>query len=58
MYKQAATHSCRSLSNALYCTGLSDVEYTITITDTVTGAVKSYSNPPHVLGSRADINAF
>jgi len=37
---------------------LSDVEYTITVTDTQTSAVKTYVNPAHTLGSRADINAF
>jgi len=37
---------------------LSDVEYTITVTDSQTGAVKPYYNPPHKLGSVADIVAF
>jgi plastocyanin len=37
---------------------LSDVQYTITITDTATGAVKSYSNPQGKLASVADTAAF
>ncbi|MFY9826890.1 MAG: FG-GAP-like repeat-containing protein [Thermoanaerobaculia bacterium] len=37
---------------------LSDVEYTITITDTHTGTVKTYSNPQGHLASIADTAAF
>jgi len=37
---------------------LSDVEYTLTILDTVTGAVRTYSNPQGTLASRADTAAF
>src|SRR6266498_1602524 len=37
---------------------LTDVAYTITITDTVTGAVKTYSNPQGGLASVADTSAF
>jgi hypothetical protein len=37
---------------------LSDVEYTITVTDTVTGAVKTYSNVAGHLASVADTAAF
>jgi hypothetical protein len=37
---------------------LSDVEYTITVTDTVTGAVKTYSNAAGHLASVADTAAF
>jgi pre-peptidase len=37
---------------------LSDVEYTITVTDTVTGAVKTYTNPQGHLASVADVIAF
>lgn len=37
---------------------LSDVEYTITLRDSVTGAVKTYYNAPQHLGSLADTNAF
>ena len=37
---------------------LSDVEYTITVTDTVTGAVRTYTNPQGRLASVADVIAF
>jgi PKD repeat protein len=37
---------------------LSDVQYTLTVTDTVTGAVRTYSNPQGTLASRADTAAF
>jgi hypothetical protein len=37
---------------------LSDVEYTITVTDTSNGAVKTYSNPQGQMASRADTAAF
>jgi hypothetical protein len=37
---------------------LSDVEYTITVTDTVTGKRRTYHNDPHHQGSRADVTAF
>jgi hypothetical protein len=37
---------------------LSNVEYTITVTDTVTGVVKTYSNPAGKLASVADTAAF
>ena len=37
---------------------LSNVEYTITVTDTVTGTVKAYSNPSGNLASVADTAAF
>lgn len=37
---------------------LSDVEYTITITDVTNGAVKTYFNSAHVFHSVSDINAF
>jgi len=37
---------------------LSDVQYTITVTDTVTGAVRAYSNPQGRLASVADVTAF
>lgn len=37
---------------------LSNVEYTITVTDTQTGAVKIYSNPSGTLASVADTAAF
>jgi len=37
---------------------LSDVEYTLTVTDTVTGAAKTYHNPAGRLASVADTSAF
>jgi hypothetical protein len=37
---------------------LSNVEYTVTVTDTLTGAVKTYSNPNGTLASVADTEAF
>jgi hypothetical protein len=37
---------------------LSNVEYTITVTDTETGAVKVYANPSGTLASVADTSAF
>jgi len=37
---------------------LSDVEYTITVTDTSTGAVRTYFNPAGRLASIADTSAF
>ena len=37
---------------------LSDLDYTITVTDTVTGAVRSYHNARGTLGSVADTSAF
>ncbi|HYL05715.1 MAG TPA: hypothetical protein VE075_06730, partial [Thermoanaerobaculia bacterium] len=38
--------------------GLSNLEYTVTVTDGYTGAVKSYHNPPGQLSSFADTSAF
>lgn len=37
---------------------LSNVEYTITVTDTVTSEVKTYVNPQGTLASAADTDAF
>jgi hypothetical protein len=37
---------------------LSDVEFDITVTDTQTGVVKTYHNPPSTFASRGDIGAF
>ena len=37
---------------------LSDVQYTVTVTDTQTGAVKTYFNPSGALASVADTEAF
>jgi len=42
----------------VFCGALSDVGYTITITDTETGAQKTYTNPEGTLASRADTEAF
>ena len=38
--------------------GLSDVDYTITVTDTATGAQRTYRNLPGTLSSGADTSAF
>jgi len=37
---------------------LSDVQYTITVTDTITGAVRTYTNPQDAFASRGDTAAF
>jgi len=37
---------------------LSDVAYTITVTDTVTGSSRTYHNDLHHLASRSDVTAF
>jgi hypothetical protein len=37
---------------------LSDVEYTITVTDSLTGSQRAYHNNAHTLASRADVAAF
>jgi hypothetical protein len=37
---------------------LSDVAYTITVTDTVTGSSRTYHNDPHHLASGSDVTAF
>ena len=37
---------------------LSDVHYTITVTDSLTGTVKTYANPQGQLASVADVSAF
>ncbi|MCA1582398.1 MAG: PKD domain-containing protein [Acidobacteria bacterium] len=37
---------------------LSDVEYTVQVTDTRTGAVRTYTNPQGTLASSADTSAF
>jgi len=42
----------------VYLGSLSNVEYTITVTDTVTGSQKSYHNPPGQFASQADTKAF
>jgi hypothetical protein len=42
----------------VFAGALSDVEYTITVTDTQTGTSRTYHNTPHQLASRADTEAF
>ena len=42
----------------LFYGALSNVEYTITVTDTATGKEKTYHNPPGRLASQADTSAF
>jgi len=42
----------------LFYGALSDVEYTLTVTDSLTGARKTYHNPPGQLCGRADVTAF
>ncbi|MEA2605176.1 MAG: hypothetical protein QOF89_6168 [Acidobacteriota bacterium] len=42
----------------VYYGGLSDVEYTITVTDVRTGAFEVYHNPGSRLASGADVSAF
>ncbi|HEX6899832.1 MAG TPA: hypothetical protein VF789_08965 [Thermoanaerobaculia bacterium] len=42
----------------IYYGALSDVQYTITVTDTLTHTTKTYDNPRGRLASRADIGAF
>ena len=37
---------------------LTDLEFDLTVTDSLTGAKQVYHNPPYTLASRADINAF
>jgi uncharacterized protein YfaP (DUF2135 family) len=50
----------RAFNNAywVFFGALSNVEYTITVTDTVTGAVKTYTNASGQLASVADTAAF
>jgi hypothetical protein len=42
----------------VYAGALSDVAYTLTVTDTVTGKSKVYRNAAHQLASRSDTVAF
>lgn len=50
----------RALNNRfwVFFGALSDVEYTITVTDTQTGTVKTYFNPQGQVASTADTSAF
>jgi hypothetical protein len=42
----------------VYGGSLSNVEYTLTVTDTVTGVERSYRKPPLLFASLADVEAF
>ena len=42
----------------IYYGGMSDVEYTVTVTDTVTGKVRQYRNPPGAVGGGVDRQSF
>ena len=42
----------------VFYAGLTDLETTITVTDTLSGASRSYVNPPGSAVSRADTSAF
>jgi hypothetical protein len=50
----------RALNNKwwVFYGALSSVRYTVTVTDTVTGNVKTYNNPSGNLGSVADTSAL
>lgn len=42
----------------VYVGGMSDVEYTVTVTDTVKGTVRQYRNPPGAVGGIVDRGSF
>lgn len=42
----------------LYFGGMTDVEYTITVQDTVTGTTRQYRNPPGTVGGGVDRSSF
>jgi hypothetical protein len=42
----------------IYTGALSNVEYTLTVTDSITGAERAYHNPPSQFGNVGDVNAF
>jgi hypothetical protein len=42
----------------VYYGALSNVEYTLRITDTATGRVRTYENPAGTFASRGDVEAF
>lgn len=42
----------------VFYASLTDVEYTITVTDGLSGLKKTYHNPPYTLASKADTAAF
>jgi hypothetical protein len=42
----------------IYFGGMTDVEYTVTVTDTTTGTVRQYRNPPGAVGGGVDRASF
>jgi hypothetical protein len=42
----------------IYFGGMTDVEYTVTVTDSVTGTVRQYRNPPGAVGGGVDRQSF
>lgn len=42
----------------IYYGGLTDVEYTLTVTDTQTGSTRQYHNPPGTVGGGVDRSSF
>ena len=42
----------------IYAGGLTDLEYTVTVTDTQTGRSKTYRNPPGTVGGVVDRLTF
>jgi hypothetical protein len=42
----------------IYFGGMTDVEYTVTVTDTTTGVVRKYRNPPGAVGGGVDRASF
>jgi photosystem II stability/assembly factor-like uncharacterized protein len=42
----------------VFFAGLSDVEYSVTVTDTATGSLRTYFNPSGRIASQADADAF
>jgi hypothetical protein len=42
----------------VYYGGLTDLEYTVTVTDTVTGTTRAYRNPPGTVGGGVDRTSF
>ena len=59
-----STSACRSAARAIngrfwfFYGALSDVDYQITVTDTVTGDSRTYHNPPGEICGAADTDAF
>jgi hypothetical protein len=42
----------------VYYGGLTDLEYTVTVTDTQTGTTRTYRNPPGTVGGGVDRTSF